>query len=444
MERETVLKTVRQYSAGPIPSEGMEQLLEIAGDCRKVKAYVYARYGGIRGLPLLYPGNAVQNEMTACGLRQQLGLPSVYFHLAVREALADIRSRWAATKQAVRERVDRHAGLTDQEKHYLRFLLRFDSALGAILLSEEPALAGEPGQALAELEGAVDRDRMRGYLRRQVRKLHGRPRPGREQGFSASERAFRYGDHGIHLTTKENRRRLFIPLTDNNRYTRQIRILPELETGRVEIRALAERTVRPGKGYENRVGIALGIRVMLTTHQGSRYGEEAGAYHFAYADFIREQAILHSRSRKSGPPAGREKYKRKKRRLEGRLHSYINQELNRFLEREKPGAVYLAALPAVPGAGKWGKRENNRTALWQRGYIRRRLMEKCRERGIEVTEVHGAGLTSRCSRCGGEGMLETGRFRCPACGHEDDGKANRAGNALQRGPAPEGVTEKGL
>ena len=435
MERETVLKTVRQYSARPIPEEEMARLLEIAGDFRKVKSYVYARYGGIGGLSLLYPGNAVQNEMTASGLRQQLGLPSVYFHLAVREALSDIRSRWTATKQAVRERADKNENFTDQERHYLRFVLRFDSVLGAVLRFRVPELAGEPGKALSELEGCVDACRLQVYLRRQVRKFHARPSPGRETGFSASERAFRYGDHGIYLTTKESRRRLFIPLTDNNRYERQVRILPFQEEGRVEIRALVERAVRVKKGYGGRVGIALGIQVLLTTHRGSRYGEEAGVYHFACADYIREQARVRGKNRSLEGRPGREKYKRKKRRLEERLHSYINRELNRFLETEQPGEVYLAR-PGAPQAGKWGKRENNRTALWQRGYIRRRLIEKCRERGIEVVEVPGGGLRGRCSRCGGEGMEEKGQFYCPACGHREDAKANRAGNALGRGTAP--------
>lgn len=61
----------------------MRKLQEIAEDYRAVKNYVYQRYGGIKSLSKIYPGYTVQNEMTASGLRASLGLPSVYFYLAV-------------------------------------------------------------------------------------------------------------------------------------------------------------------------------------------------------------------------------------------------------------------------------------------------------------------------------------------------------------------------
>ncbi len=71
----------------------MQRLLDIAEDFRKVKNYVYVRYGGIGSLSKIYPGYTVQNEMTASGYRETLGLPAVYFYLAVFDALGDIKSR---------------------------------------------------------------------------------------------------------------------------------------------------------------------------------------------------------------------------------------------------------------------------------------------------------------------------------------------------------------
>ena len=79
----TICKIIKQYNKGPVASEDMRKLQEIAEDCRKVKNYVYDRFGGIGGLPKLYPGYTVQNEMTKTGLRGELKLPSVYFYLAV-------------------------------------------------------------------------------------------------------------------------------------------------------------------------------------------------------------------------------------------------------------------------------------------------------------------------------------------------------------------------
>ena len=76
----------------------MRKLVEIAEDYGKVKNYVYARFGGIASLSKLYPGYTVQNEMTGSGLRETLGMPSVYFYLAVFDALGDIKCQWTRTK----------------------------------------------------------------------------------------------------------------------------------------------------------------------------------------------------------------------------------------------------------------------------------------------------------------------------------------------------------
>ncbi|MCI8447065.1 MAG: hypothetical protein HFH30_01445 [Eubacterium sp.] len=39
-----------------------------------------------------------------------------------------------------------------------------------------------------------------------------------------TERACRYGDHGIYITAKQKRKRIFIPLTDSCRHKRQLYI----------------------------------------------------------------------------------------------------------------------------------------------------------------------------------------------------------------------------
>ena len=98
--RKTVCKTVCQYNREPLSDTDMQKLTDIAGDYRTVKNYVYQRYSGIASLPKIYPGYTVQNEMTASGLRGELGIPSVYFYLAVFDALGDIKSQWTKTGAA--------------------------------------------------------------------------------------------------------------------------------------------------------------------------------------------------------------------------------------------------------------------------------------------------------------------------------------------------------
>lgn len=116
-----------------------------------------------------------------------------------------------------------------------------------------------------------------------------------------------------------------------------------------------------------------------------------------------------------------------------------------MLETEKPGTVYLPKLPSAPKAG-FSRRINATMNMWQRGYVRSRLIRKCTERSVEVTEVFGKGISSQCSGCGAEGEKKQEIFFCKACGMELPERENTARNVLKRGSGlkeettPEGKT----
>ena len=274
---------------------------------------------------------------------------------------------------------------------------------------------------------------MHHYLCRQVRKYHvGRLHTEAAEGFSATERAYRYGDHGIYISTKQNRKRVFIPLTDNNRYESQIYIRLSPEDGRVEISVPVQVSVRSHGDYANEVALAMGIFTMLTTDQGHRYGEGLGEMQTEYAQWVRERTASYNRSRTANP--GRKKYNGQKRRRQERIHGYINQELNRFLRTEKPRKVYIVRMPR-PKAGGINRKINHSVAMWQRGYIRSRLEQKCREQSVEIVEVLGKDISNECSSCGAveRGGRKKGIFLCNACGYSAEEKTNTARNVLKRG-----------
>ena len=427
---DTICKTIHQYSKGPVSDENMEKLSEIAKDCCIVKNYVYTRYGGKGSLAKLYPGYTIQNEMTRSGLREQLGLPSVYFYLAMFDALADIKSQWTRTKAKVLELAGKNEGLSKEEKHYLRFLLKVNNAFEAAVNEASVHLPKELQAKYECLAGCVDAERLRRYLCRQVRKYHQKLHTDRADGFSVSTKAYRYEDHGIYLATKEKRKRIFIPLTDNNRYESQIYIKLFPEEKRLEIRVPVNVQVRSHDDYSSQVGVSLGLLTMLTTHEGHKYGEQLGAYQMEYADWIREQIRIYNSNRQNNP--GRKKYTARKNRYEEQLHSYINQELNRFLQVEKPRIIWIPKLPR-PRAGGASGRLNHMAALWQRGYIRKRLIQKCQEQSVEVVDVFGKDISRECSRCGAIGNKKKGEFVCVSCGYQEDDKTNAAQNAKNRG-----------
>ena len=445
MSEEKTFKTICQYNQQPLPEEDMKKLLEIAKEYARVKNETYQRYGGIRSLDKIYPGYTVQKELAGSGLREQLGLPSVYFNLAVFEALGDIKSRWSRTKSSVLEKIGKNESFTEEEKHYLRFLIKVSNCFIAVLSQKEPVLPADIEKQYQSLSESVNTSRLNRYLCRQVRSCHGKLHTGQETVFSLTERAYRYDNHGIYISMKEKRKRIFIPLTDNNRYTCQlsVKLFPECRS--LEIYVPLQRKVHKHEDYTRQVGLAAGMYTMFTTDRGNCYGSRYGEYQIPYAEWLREQAKVYSRNKQDNP--GRKKYMAKKHRLEEQLHSYINQELNRLLREEKPEVVYVVKQPGT--AKKQGSKAiNHSVSLWQRGYIRKRLEQKCREHSVKLVEVLGKDISRECSRCGAVSTQETKKaprketeagqkklFRCPVCGYETEEKTNTAGNVLKRGQA---------
>ena len=114
------------------------------------------------------------------------------------------------------------------------------------------------------------------------------------------------------------------------------------------------------------------------------------------------------------------------------MHSYINHELNRFFQDEKPRIVYIVKLPKSKVNG-FNRRINNSIAMWQRGYIRERLEQKCKEQSVELIQVLGKDISNDCSCCGSIGKHKMGKFICEVCGFNIEEKINTARNILKRG-----------
>lgn len=442
-DMEALYKTIYQYNQTPVADTDMERLREIARDCRTVRNYVYERYGKLQSLPKIYPGYTVQNEMTKSGLRERLGLPSVYFYLAIFDALGDIKSQWARTKSRIEKNIRDHPNLTPEDRHYLRFVMKQSRCFESILLGEKPVLTENWGERYAEISGKVDVRRLNQYLRRQVRRHLRAPHTETADGFTVSPKGYRYEDHGIYLSTKEKRKRIFIPLTDNNRYARQIYIRLYPEEGRITINVPVEVKQRHPDGYRKETGLAMGLRYLFVTDQGSVYGEAYMDYQTALSDYIREK--LSRRRKQAKNSLGTKKYNAKKNRLEAAMHDYVNAEINRMLETEKPKVLYLPKLPATSKAGA-NKRINATVSMWQKGFIKSRLVQKCWERSIELTEVFGKGISTECSACGADGVKTGEYFYCKSCGLQLPERQNAAANALKRGQAQkrENVHDEGF
>ena len=434
-----ICKAVHQYSKGKISSEDMDVFMDIGHGCMVVKNYIYQKYGGIRSLSKVYSGYEVDSEVRAAGFREKIGLPSVYFSSSVSRALADIKIMWAQVRNGINDAVSRNERFSPEDRHYIRFVLKTDICYWNILNKKAVPLPEkiQSGyeKVVAEL-GDGSRERVKNlnrYICRQTRKRLHRQHTDNEQYFTIKKQGYRYGEldgtHGIFLATKINRKRIFIPLTDQNTYDRMLDIKLNPQKRTIEIIISLFVNIRRHEDYTNEVGISLGLWNMITTSTGNVYGSEFGKMQNEISDYILKEMRQNGKMK----ACDTKKYAADRAKMDAALKNYINREINRMLDNEKPKAVYMAKLPRNSGMPMKGTGDTYFLKMWKKGFVTERIQWKCQKNGVQIIEVIGKGIGTECSVCGKKGHIEGERFQCQVCGFEENKKINSAKNAMIRG-----------
>lgn len=440
MEKEKgITKTVWQHTER-LPEETMEFLKGIAADYARVKACVYERYSGIKSLGKLSSVYDIMTEMRHCGLREQLDLPSVYYELAVRDGVTDIKSTWGMLKNKLRALITANENLSGGDRMYLRTVLKLDKIYAAVLNREPYPM---PEKAAGLNLDADHLNRLNNLLRRLTRKYQMRPAAGRADSFSVSSAGYSYKDNVLYLVSRIPRRRVPIPLKDPKTSTRQIRICIKEDCAVIAIPTQVKRQTHPD--YQNTIFLHLGYQTMCTLSSGRTYGEKLGELSTEKSQRLMEKNRERSRARAKYKESlaqgdekradeiktnnlGLQKYSRQKKREQAKLETYINAELNRMLETEKPGRIVTTKPVTINKTKFQYKPSNRRITEGAGGYVRKRLTQKCLANNIEVTEIHSKGTGKICSNCGMEGKRLAEGFLCKSCGYQTTIALNGARN----------------
>lgn len=403
----------------------MDFLRGIAEDYAKVKAGVYERYSGIASLGQLASLYDIMTQMRHCGLREQLGLPSVYYELAVRDAVSDIKGMWGMLKNKIRTLIAVNENLNDEDRLYLRTVLKLDPVYAAILNREEYPMP-EKAEGLE-----IDTKRLNNLLRRMTRRYLVRPMPCRVDSFCVSPGGYSYRDGMLFLVSRVRRNRVSLPLKDDKECDRQIRICIRRDDAAIALPVNVRK--RKHVDFQNTIFVHLGYRDMFTLSSGNVYGEGLGELSAARSERLMKKNRERGRMRKSYRDSlaegdrkkaadievnnlGGLKYDRQKQKEQTQIESYINNGINRMLETEKPSTVVITK-PITLNKKKSGYKPSNRKLSESpQGYVRTRLLQKCETNGITLVEISSKGTGSICSSCGAEGKRLAEGFVCENCG----------------------------
>ncbi len=432
----TITKTIWQYSE-PLPQETMEFLKGIAADYNKVKNYIYKRYSGIKSLARLTPVFDIMSEVRHSGIRTQLGLPSAYFDPAVVEAVADIKGMWGMLKNKLVTLITANENLNDEDRIYLRTVLKLDKIYAAVLCHENYEM---PKKA----EGFdIDVERLNNLLRRLTRKHLTKPETGSTDCFSIAPSGFAYRNGAICITSRTAGQRIPLSLKDDHICDRQIRICIKKDHAALAIPV--EVKIRKHRDYNSTVYIHIGYQDMFTLSNGNVYGQSLGSMTSQETQRLTDKnkgrakmRVAYRNSIESGDREkadsieannlGTEKYDRRKEKERAKTQTFINTEINRMLASEKPERIVITK-PVTSGRTKLPSKSANRKMTRSfNGYVRERLSYKCRLHSIELVEINSKGTGGICSCCGAEGKRQPDGFWCPNCGYKATISLNGAKN----------------
>lgn len=420
----SITKTIWQYSE-PLPLETMDFLRGIAADYSKVKNYVYGKYAGIKSLDKLTPVYTILNEMRYCGLREQLNLPAVYYELAIADAVTDIKSSWGIIKNKVSEKITANENLSDDDKKYLRTVLKMGSVYAAVLNRQQYEL---PKNA----EGLdIELKRLNNLLCRLTRRYLTVPKTDSADWFRISPNGYSYKDGAMRIVCRMPRKRISIPLKDDRTFDRQIQV--HIKQDFVALAVPVETKIRKHKDYVNTIYAHIGNKDMLTLSNGNIYGVSLDELvnpeteRLAKKNRERSKAYrAYEQNTESGNRQkaanievnnlGKLKYDNQKNKERRKTTTFINAEINRMLENEKPAQIVISK-PIVKNKTKiYVKSVNRKLARSFQGYIRERLAYKCRIDSIELVEINSKGTGKTCCVCGAEGIRQGKDFICENCG----------------------------
>jgi IS605 OrfB family transposase len=420
---------VRQHSH---EIEKIKELNQIGIAYTTVKNYIYSRYSGINSLILLKGyKKLIRDEWVKSEFATQWKLPARYWKMALDEAISNIKTEWTNTKHRVKLAAINNLNLSESERGFILYILKSDNALFSILHGEEFKLP-EKFHGLT-----LKKEYVFNLIRRYIRKYKGEiPYSYKISSFMIDADMYEYKliDNKLKIFIQGLNRgnRIEINLKDRNIHNGNLRILIKGTT--IEIhKAKYVKALNHEKLEEKSIGIDKGYRCLIATSENKFYGERLNDFlsketerlnrvnaernkFWALMKKCKEEGNIKKAENIESFNLGKVKYNNKKNRFDAQVKSYINAEINRFIEEDSPTELVLEDLSFVSWTKKFPAHIKRKLSRWIKGYIKERLAYKCKLSGIGQHIVNAAYTSQVCHRCGRFGERSNEVFKCSSCG----------------------------
>ncbi|MGL4912296.1 MAG: RNA-guided endonuclease TnpB family protein, partial [Romboutsia sp.] len=355
--------------------------------------------------------------------------------------MSNIKSRWSNIKLRIKEQVKVNENLSNDDKHYINYILKANELYHKILIYKEIDIP-----KVFEKKN-LNYKYLNNLIRRYTRTYKGNiPYSNKNTTFSIDTGLYSYKDGYINITGLKKGKRLPIKLTDNNIQNKTLKV--KIIGNKLEIHCPLRIKSKTHKDYENTIGIDKGYKYLFAVSSDNFYGEKLNDYlnketerlnevnakrnrfYALYNNYLKDGNIKKATNILENN-LGKVKYNHNKLKNDQRVKSYINQSLNMLIETEKPKEIVMENLDFVSWNQTYPKSVKRKLSRWIKGYIKDRLEYKCDYNNIKYTYINPAYTSKVCSICGQFGQRNGDVFKCSNCGnlHAD---INASKNILKR------------
>lgn len=444
----SMIKCVKQYS---YPTD-ISELLVLLKRYNKAKNYFYSRYSGVNSLAKLkHYKKEIRDVLIKEGTCNIFGLQARQWKIALDDVVSNIKSNWSNIKNKINIAITNNTNLNNNEKYYLRYILKSEELLSNVLTYKPIVEVGKlKGITIEEVRKPYLLNLLRRYVRKYKSKIS-KVNNSKVISLDSSMYKYKYIDDVLYIEIMGLNRgnRLCFKLKDKIRYSGNLSLIICEDTNSIKIHKGLNIDCKPlCNDYINTIGVDKGYSKMLSCSDEREYGIDLGKYLSKHTEDLN---IKNAKRNKLWVLAKKYKlegndikannilknnlgYKKKYRleeRFKGLLKSYINKEIGRFIRESKPKEVVKEDLSFVSKGSNRGAKYNRKMSQWVKGYIDERLEYKLNYNSIKVIDINPAYTSQVCNICGSFGVRDNDKFRCNNCGTLD-ANINASKNILNR------------
>lgn len=410
-------KTIKAYSL-PLDNETFKQLNSLMIRYGRCQSMFFNQYCGIHNMLKVQDFRKVRNDIKDQGLDkmfiQRYQFLNKHWIYSLSETCANVKSMWSNLQNQINTCIRDNENLSDDEQHYLRFVMSFPVLWHGILCYRKNAyldLKQKYQAKYLQVVNSINSDRfhyLHNYLRRLTRRYKPKPRRNNNHNRSMTydENMYLFKNRQFRFSSAVNRKRFIVTLTSDWHYSLHgnLRIILDRDKKRIEIHKLIQ-SHQKSMDLTNSLGIDKGLATLISCSNGNEYGHQFSKLNTNYAEVLTKKNSHRNQMRSKYGQIDSINYRKFRNRHKAHLQAKVNQIIRQMIITEKPSVIVKEDLSFTKESlpkdkNKHMAKVHRKLNQWVKGYLNQRLEYYCHKYQIPFIDINPAYTSQYCPICG--------------------------------------------